>query len=232
LLDLSRWSDKSTGTLIAYLFLFRRRTMSAPVTPSLNGRVKKTLAFQLDRLDTILDGLAEALNDAVADAVQKAVEPAAHQAVRMALAEATARQQPRPSSRSPFWGRAKAKIASWVTTVKSHLRSAGNQVQKYSTRVVSATALALQTGTATLRSRAMRVGMLLGAVSSCALCMFRKDARRVWWGAGIVICTMVLESTFGPWGTLLLGAGVASVMMLQGPAGQGLPGRRAMVYDG
>jgi hypothetical protein len=46
-------------------------------TPSLNGRMKKTLSFQLDRLDTILDGLAEALNGAVAEAVKEAVGPAA-----------------------------------------------------------------------------------------------------------------------------------------------------------
>ena len=28
-----------------------------------NGQVRKTLASQLDRLDSILDGLADALND-------------------------------------------------------------------------------------------------------------------------------------------------------------------------
>jgi hypothetical protein len=38
-----------------------------------NGRVRKTLASQLDRLDSILDGLADALNESVAAAVEKAV---------------------------------------------------------------------------------------------------------------------------------------------------------------
>jgi hypothetical protein len=38
-----------------------------------NGRVRKTLASQLDRLDGILDGLADALNQSVAAAVEKAV---------------------------------------------------------------------------------------------------------------------------------------------------------------
>lgn len=37
-----------------------------------NGKTRKTLADQLDRLDRILDGLAEALNEAVADAVRSA----------------------------------------------------------------------------------------------------------------------------------------------------------------
>ena len=38
-----------------------------------NGRVRKNLADQLDRLNRILDGLADALNEAVASAVQQAV---------------------------------------------------------------------------------------------------------------------------------------------------------------
>jgi hypothetical protein len=42
----------------------------------LNNRPRKTLASQLDRLDSVLDGLAENLNQAVADAVQGAVHKA------------------------------------------------------------------------------------------------------------------------------------------------------------
>jgi len=38
-----------------------------------NGRVRKTLASQLDRLDQILDGLSTALNESVADAVERGV---------------------------------------------------------------------------------------------------------------------------------------------------------------
>src|SRR5579883_2666208 len=55
-------------------------------TPA-NGRAKKSLEHQLDRLDQILDGLAEALNGAVADAVKEAVGAAVAEAVRAALAE-------------------------------------------------------------------------------------------------------------------------------------------------
>src|SRR5262245_60145268 len=41
---------------------------------SSHGQQKKTLAAQLDRLDTIIDALDEALPGAVADAVQQAAE--------------------------------------------------------------------------------------------------------------------------------------------------------------
>ena len=33
------------------------------MTTTTNGQIRKTLASQLDRLDSILDGLSEALND-------------------------------------------------------------------------------------------------------------------------------------------------------------------------
>jgi hypothetical protein len=49
-----------------------------------NGRARKSLGDQIDRLDAILDGLADALNQAVAQAVREAVAVA----VRAALAEA------------------------------------------------------------------------------------------------------------------------------------------------
>src|SRR4051794_34182362 len=60
-------------------------------TTTTNGSARKTLASQLDRLDTILDTLGEGLNEAVAQAVQQAVESAVregvHHGVRGALSE-------------------------------------------------------------------------------------------------------------------------------------------------
>jgi hypothetical protein len=47
--------------------------MTATAETQQNGRVRKTLSSQLDRLDGILDGLADALNESVAAAVEKAV---------------------------------------------------------------------------------------------------------------------------------------------------------------
>src|SRR5437868_7096085 len=56
---------------------------------SSNGRTeRKSLAGQLDRLDTILDGLADGLNEAVATAVKEAVVVAVEAAVRELLASA------------------------------------------------------------------------------------------------------------------------------------------------
>jgi hypothetical protein len=56
-------------------------------TTNTNGRQRKSLASQIDRLDEMLDGLADSLNDAVADAVKGAVALAVQEAVRAALTE-------------------------------------------------------------------------------------------------------------------------------------------------
>jgi hypothetical protein len=60
-------------------------------TTNPNGRTRKSLAEQIDRLDEILDGLAENLNaavvDAVAGAVKEAVTVAVQEAVHAAVLE-------------------------------------------------------------------------------------------------------------------------------------------------
>ena len=50
-----------------------------------NGTTRKSLAEQIDRLDSILDNLGEGLNDAVAGAMQEAVGLAVRQAVEQAV---------------------------------------------------------------------------------------------------------------------------------------------------
>ena len=57
------------------------------MTMTLDNGVRKTLASQIDRLDSILDGLAENLNEAVADGVKGAVTVAVQEAVHAALVE-------------------------------------------------------------------------------------------------------------------------------------------------
>jgi hypothetical protein len=52
-----------------------------------NGQTRKTLASQLDRLDSILDGHSEGLTDAVASAVREAVGLAVREAVQAVLTE-------------------------------------------------------------------------------------------------------------------------------------------------
>jgi hypothetical protein len=54
---------------------------------TVNGRARKTLADQIDRLDRVLDGLAEGLNEAVAMEVQRAVGRAVREAVQAAIRE-------------------------------------------------------------------------------------------------------------------------------------------------
>src|SRR5262249_57355274 len=57
------------------------------MTTMTNGRARKTLSDQLDRLDSILDGLSEALSESVAAAVKEATAQAVQQAVQATLTE-------------------------------------------------------------------------------------------------------------------------------------------------
>jgi len=57
-------------------------------TMTSNGRpARKTLASQIDRLDTMLSGLAESIDETVADAVRAAVVVAVREAVQAVLSE-------------------------------------------------------------------------------------------------------------------------------------------------
>ena len=185
--------------------------MSTTVPTSLNGRMKKTLAFQLDRLDTILDGLADALNGAVADAVKTTVGEAAREAVKVALDEALAQvaaEKPKASKNpiSRCWNWFKAMVSAVVSKVKSVATAGYQKVKQFGTRYTSATVLAVQAGVSTLKSRSLRIGMMLGAIGSCVVSLFRRDAKLIWWGAGIIVCTMLLERYLGTLVTLVLGS--------------------------
>jgi hypothetical protein len=62
--------------------------MTMTMTPNANGNVRrKSLSSQLDRLDSILDGLDQALTGAITDAVKDAVSTAVTEAVRATLVE-------------------------------------------------------------------------------------------------------------------------------------------------
>jgi hypothetical protein len=56
-------------------------------TTTINGKQRRSLAEQIDRLDGILDGLADALNESVATAVKDAVTLAVREAVQAVLTE-------------------------------------------------------------------------------------------------------------------------------------------------
>lgn len=184
--------------------------MSTTVPNGLNGRMKKTLAFQLDRLDSILDGLAEALNGAVADAVKATVGEAAREAVKVALEEAQSASA-QPKSTNVFlrcWNHLKAMVSGLVGRIRDVVTAGCRKVKQLSTHYMSAAILAMQSGVSTLKSRSLRIGIMLGAITSCVVSLIRKDARLLWWGAGIIVCTMMLESYLGTIVTLILGGSV------------------------
>lgn len=94
-----------------------------------NGRLpRKQLSDQLDRFDSMLEGLSEALNATIADAVRDGtrlalkdavVEILTDPALRSKLRDATDPVKPVPaSSRASFWQAAKARVASAVLALK------------------------------------------------------------------------------------------------------------------
>jgi hypothetical protein len=75
-----------------HTIILERFLMTTTLNPNTttNGRIRKSLAEQIDRLDHILDGLADALNQSVADAVKQAVTLAVQEAIQGILAEVLA----------------------------------------------------------------------------------------------------------------------------------------------
>src|SRR5262249_50665586 len=70
-------------------FLHQTPTEDNPMSThtSNNGRVRKTLASQLDRLETILDTLGDNLPDAISSAVERSVGMAVKEAVQAVVVE-------------------------------------------------------------------------------------------------------------------------------------------------
>jgi hypothetical protein len=94
-------------------------------TTNTDGRTRKSLAEQIDRLDAILDGLSDALNESVAAAVSQAVGRAVQEAVQGVLAEVLTdpalREQALPADvppaspeASPSVSRPPARLATWL----------------------------------------------------------------------------------------------------------------------
>jgi hypothetical protein len=94
-------------------------------TTNTDGRTRKSLAEQIDRLDAILDGLGQALEEAVATAVSQAVGVAVKEAVQGVLAEVLTNpalheraipvdSQPGPQTVSPPVPRLLARRVAWL----------------------------------------------------------------------------------------------------------------------
>jgi hypothetical protein len=71
------------------------------MTTNNTSRPRKTLATQLDRLDSLLDGLGESLNEAVAASVQQAVTAAVQQAIVEVLTNAELQRLLHPPAPQP-----------------------------------------------------------------------------------------------------------------------------------
>src|SRR4051794_32373628 len=70
----ARWRERLAGERNKLKHCLEDCEMSNMNTPSVNGKApRKTLAQQLDHLDTIIDVLADGLNETVADVVKEAV---------------------------------------------------------------------------------------------------------------------------------------------------------------
>jgi hypothetical protein len=108
-----------------------------------NGRRRPSLSEQIDRLDSILDGLAEALNEAVTMAVKEAVSVAVKEAVQAVMAEVLANADvlarlrgiasspahggaPKPNALKRFLGRVRDCAASGLRVCASAPRRIGS----------------------------------------------------------------------------------------------------------
>ena len=127
--------------------------MSASAT-MVNGRPRKQLSEQLDRLDSIIDGLCEGLPQAVAEAARDGTRLAVKDAILevmtnpelRGLIQNLAPTPPAPpmeatvapaSPQSGLWSRIKAKVAAARTAVVDHYHAAKAAVTN-TTRTLSA----------------------------------------------------------------------------------------------
>ena len=122
------------------------------MTTNTDGRTRKSLAEQIDRLDAILDGLSEALQGAVAAAVQEAAGRAVQEAVQAVLAEALTNpalreralhidSQPAPRPDSPSVPRPLTRLATWLgARARSCVQATTRTASTRCSRIVGETA--------------------------------------------------------------------------------------------
>ena len=103
-------------------------------TTNVNGRVRKSLAEQIDRLDQILDGLADGLNEAVAMAVKEAIGLAVKEAVQAVLAEVLTNA----AIREQLGGMAPPTVSPTAATPKPGLRQSFGQAGAWISRRLGA----------------------------------------------------------------------------------------------
>jgi hypothetical protein len=113
-----------------------------------NGQLpRKQLADQLDRLDTILDGLADALNGAVADAIKDGTQLAVQQAMATLLQHSAAQQQVAAQqvvSQPSLHDRIRQRIQPYRDGILSWLRSQMTELKSHFDMGLSLLSTALQ----------------------------------------------------------------------------------------
>ncbi len=151
-------------------------------TATMNGKPRKQLADQLDRLDGIIDALADGLNQAVADAAREGTRLAVKDAIveimtnpelRAMLAPARPEPAPAPAAPPPaavpapkkpgLWSRLKAKAA----TARDALTGAAAKAKaavaaKYKAASDTVVAVGTATGEALPLRRVLWVGLGVG----------------------------------------------------------------------
>jgi hypothetical protein len=171
-------------------------------TTTTNGRTRKSLAEQIDRLDAILDGLADALNEAVADAVKEAVTVAVQEAVHAAVVEVLTNAELRkrlgvvqtPATQPPVpvvvcLADAARRCWNWLAnawhTAKAVARLAGSKAVEAANRCLIAGRAKLQETREQVRSKA-RTGWMLAIALAALARRFRKQVL-VAVGVGVLV---------------------------------------------
>jgi hypothetical protein len=171
-------------------------------TTTTNGRTRKSLAEQIDRLDAILDGLADALNEAVADAVKDAVTAAVQEAVHAAVVEVLTNaelrkrlavtQVPAVQPSAPVvvcLAGAARRCWNWLTgawdTAKTVARLAGSKVREAVHHTVAKAHVKVHEVREQVRSKA-RTGWMLAIALAALAKRFRKQVL-VALGVGVLV---------------------------------------------
>ena len=152
--------------------------MTTIVSPATNGRQRRSLEDQLNRLDSILDGLADALNEAVADAVKDSVGLAVREAVQAVMTELVTNPlvAAKVAEAHGFGTEQKAE-PTWKERFQARLRSMRTAVVAVKNRVVTKMLAAFrlvqsyaQIAVASRRNSAIAIGVGLVIGLSCSLC--------------------------------------------------------------
>ena len=178
------------------------------VTTMTNGKPRKQLADQLDRLDAqmeradaILDALSEGLNGAVADAAKEGTRQAVKEAVIQLLTDPDLRtalhtaSAPMAEARPPLWDRLKAKVRQAAAKAAAVARAARQAV---ATRVEAAReAAARVTGPARLAWQLRKValvGLGVGVVVAAVAYAGGQSVAAALSGLGAAVTTVAVQA--------------------------------------